>query len=83
MTSKQSITSSHGTPSGNRQNMTGPDEGRGPENSLHNIDLSDRGESLEDHQRDRDSKGVAEGYDDSVATRKGAERDYRGLTRGD
>ena len=83
MNNKQSLSSDHGTPSGNRQNMTGPDEGRGPENSLHNIDLSDRGESLEDHQRDRDSKGVAGGYDDSVATRKGGESDYRGLTRGD
>lgn len=85
MTSKQPSTSQsgRGIPSGQRQNMTGPEEGRDPENRLHNLDLSDRGESLEDHQRDRDSKGVAEGYDDSVATRKGGDRDYLGVSRGD
>lgn len=85
MNSKQPSTSqsSRGVPSGQRQNMTGPDEGRDPANRLHDLDLSDRGESLEDHQRDRDSKGVADGYDDSVTTRKGGDHDYRGVSRGD
>lgn len=85
MNSKQPSTSqsSRGVPSGQRQNMTGPDEGRDPANRLHDLDLSDRGESLEDHQRDRDSKGVAGEYDDSVATRKGDDRDRLGIARGD
>ncbi|MGN6513104.1 MAG: hypothetical protein ACTHKZ_05940 [Lysobacteraceae bacterium] len=34
--------------------------------ALHAADLSDRGAAVEDHLRDRDSKGVAGGYDDSI-----------------
>ena len=36
------------------------------DDALHAARLSDRGASVEDHLRDRDSKGVAGGYDDSI-----------------
>ena len=36
------------------------------EDALHAASLDDRGASVEDHLRDRDSKGVAGGYDDSI-----------------
>lgn len=87
MTARQpsDFTSDRGTASGARGSMTGPDEGRTTENRLHDLDLEARGESLEDHQRDRDSKGVAGGYDDSLETRKGNDEghDYLGIARGD
>ena len=44
---------------------------------------ADRGESLEDQQRDRASNGLAGGYDDSIATRKDADDDRAGVARGD
>ena len=80
-----SLTSNSGTASGSRQPMNGPDDGRATENRLHDVDLEERGESLEDHQRNRDSKGVADGYDDSLQTRKrdGEGHDYLGIARGD
>jgi hypothetical protein len=79
------LTSNEGTASGSRQPMNGPDDGRTTENRLHNLDLGARGASLEDHQRDRDSKGVTDGYDDSLATRKGNDEgeDRLGIARGD
>jgi hypothetical protein len=72
-----------GVASGSRENMTGPHEWRLTENRLHDVDLATRGEFLEDQQRDRDSKGVAGGYDDSLATRKDNESDRYGVSRGD
>ena len=36
------------------------------DDALHEAGLADRGASVEDHLRDRDSKGVAGGYDDSI-----------------
>lgn len=83
--SRSDFTSSEGTASGSRRSMTGPDDGRTTENRLHKLDADARGASLEDHQRDRDSKGVTDGYDDSLSTRKGdGEGDDRlGIARGD
>lgn len=72
-----------GVPSGSRENMTGPHEGRDTENRLHDVDLEARGEFLEDAQRDRDSNGLADGYDDSIARRKGGDTDRYGVSRGD
>jgi hypothetical protein len=78
------LTSDSGTASGSRQPLKGPDDGRTTENRLHDLDLEARGEFLEDHQRDRDSKGVTDGYDDSLQRRKGEEgHDYLGIARGD
>lgn len=79
------LTSNSGTASGSRKPLFGPDDGRTTENRLHDLDLEARGESLEDHQRDRGSKGVAGGYDDSLDTRKGNDEghDYLGIARGD
>lgn len=83
--SRSDFTSSGGTASASRQPMNGPDEGRGTENRLHQLDADARGASLEDHQRDRDSKGVTGGYDDSLSTRKGdgEGEDRLGIARGD
>lgn len=78
------LTSDSGTASATRQSMTGPDNTQSTDDRLHNIDLEARGESLDDHQRDRYSKGVADGYDDSLERRKGNEdTDYLGIARGD
>lgn len=79
-----SLTSNSGTASASRQSM-GDDEGRTTENRLQQLDLEARGESLEDDQRNRDSKNVSEGYDDSLQTRKrdGEGHDYLGISRGD
>lgn len=79
------LESDSGTASGSRENMTGPREAQSTGNRLHEVDLSTRGEFLEDEQRDRDSKGVAGGYDDSIARRRGEGEgeDRRGVSRGD
>lgn len=79
------LTSNRGTASGRHQPLYRPGDERGSDNRLHDLDLEARGESLEDHQRDRASKGVAGGYDDAVATRKGKDEgnDYLGIARGD
>lgn len=84
-TPRSDFTSNEGTASSSREGMNGPDDGRTTENRLHNLDLEARGASLEDHQRDRDSKGVAGGYDDSLSTRKGngEGEDRLGIARGD
>lgn len=68
-----SITSDTGTASGSgsRENMTGPQDHQRTDNRLHEVELEARGEFLEDAQRDRDSRGLADGYDDSIARRKG------------
>ena len=55
-----------GEASGKEQGLRQPaDDGR-VEDALGNIGLSDRGESMEDQLRDRRSKGVAGGFDDSI-----------------
>lgn len=84
-TSRSDLTSNEGTASGSRRSMTGPDDGRATENRLHKLDADARGASFEDHQRDRDSKGVTDGYDDSLSTRKGdgEGEDRLGIARGD
>lgn len=75
--------SPRGVPSGSRENMTGPDEGRGPGDRLQGAGLDDLGESVEDQQRDRDSRGTGD-YDDSIGRRRGeADTDRSGTTRGD
>lgn len=80
-----SLESDSGTASGSRENMTSPQEPRATENRMHDVDLPTHGEFLEDEQRDRDSKGVAGGYDDSIARRRGNEdaQDRAGVARGD
>ncbi|GAB2508469.1 hypothetical protein [Lysobacter humi (ex Lee et al. 2017)] len=83
MSTHTSPDTTRGVPSGNRENMTGPDEGRSPENRLHDASLADRGEFIEDHQRDRDSNGLAGGQDDSLARRRGGDSDRYGVSRGD
>lgn len=77
--------SSAETGSGSRENMTGPQDHQRTDNRLHDVELEVRGEFLEDAQRDRDSRGVADGYDDSIARREGDGEagDRRGTARGD
>lgn len=86
MTSQRgsSLTSSSGTASGSRENMTGPQEHESTENRLHNAALETRGEFVEDEQRNRDSNGTAD-FDDSITRRKGSGEgeDRLGVTRGD
>ena len=82
MNRDSSFTSNSGTAEGQREPYSGPGEGRAAQNRLHDVELDDRGESMEDQQRDRSSKGVAGGYDDSVATRKDANPDRSGTARG-
>ena len=83
MTRDRDLESGTGTPSGSREPYSGPSDGRTTAKRLHDVDLTDRGESPEDHQRDRDSKGVAGGYDDSVARRRHEDVDRSGIARGD
>ena len=84
MNTSKSSNESDRIASGQREPYSGPSDGRDSENRLHGIDASDRGESLEDHQRDRGSNGLAGAQDDSLATRKHAEdTDRRGVSRGD
>lgn len=84
-TSRTSLGSDSGTASGSREPYSGPSDGKTTENRLHDVDLQERGESLEDHQRDRASNGVADGYDDSLERRKGDGdgTDRLGVARGD
>lgn len=73
-----------GEASGSREPYSGPSDGRTTDNRLHDIELRDGGESLEDHQRDRAGNGVPGGYDDSVEQRKGKDGpDRYGVSRGD
>ncbi|WP_133499145.1 hypothetical protein [Cognatilysobacter terrigena] len=73
-----------GEASGSREPYSGPSDGRTTDNRLNEIDARDGGESLDDHQRDRASRGVADGYNDSVGRRKGEDdRDRLGVSRGD
>lgn len=57
---------SGGTASGKHQGVRRPDKDHAVEDALHKVGTADRGKVLEDHLRDRDSKGVAGGYDDSI-----------------
>ena len=76
--------SDSGRASARREPMSGPGETRSLDDRLHDVDLESGGDFISDHQRDRDSKGVAGGYDDSIARRKGDEdRDRLGVSRGD
>lgn len=79
-----SPTSDTGTASGSRENMTGPQDHQRTDNRLHDVELEAHGDFLEDSQRDRDSRGVADGYDDSIARRKGdgEGEDRLGIARG-
>ena len=55
-----------GNASGKHQGLHQPaDDGR-VEDAVDNIGLSDRGELMEDQLRDRRSKGVRNGFDDSI-----------------
>lgn len=84
MNRESSSTSDSGTPSARHEPMSGPSEARALDDRLHDIDPTTRGEFVSDHQRDRDSKGVAGGYDDSIERRKGDEdTDRLGIARGD
>ena len=52
--------------SGKHQGLRQPaDDGR-VEDALDNVGFADRGERMEDQLRDRRSKGVADGFDDSI-----------------
>ena len=55
-----------GRASGKHQGLHQPAEDARVEDAVDNIGLSDRGESMEDQRRDRRSKGVRDGYDDSI-----------------
>jgi len=59
-----------GQASGKHQGLHRPADDQRVEHALDHVGLEDRGELMEDHQRDRHSKGVRDGYDDSVDTRK-------------
>jgi hypothetical protein len=84
MTRQPPSTYDSGTPSARREPMSGPSEARELDDRLHDIDPATRGEFVSDHQRDRDSNGVAGGYDDSIERRKGDEdTDRLGVARGD
>jgi hypothetical protein len=77
-------TQAPGTPSARQEPMSGPGDARSLDDRLHDVDPRTGGEFTSDHQRDRDSKGVAGGYDDSIARRKGNDdRDRLGVSRGD
>ena len=55
-----------GVASGQHQGLRKPSDDGRTRNALHNEDLATRGEQLENHMRDRHSKGVAGNYDDSI-----------------
>jgi hypothetical protein len=55
-----------GLASGRHQSLHHPADDDRVEAALDNIGLDDRGELMEDHLRDRRSKGVRGGYDDSI-----------------
>ena len=55
-----------GLASGRHQSFHHPADDDRVEAALDNIGLDDRGELMEDHLRDRRSKGVRGGYDDSI-----------------
>ena len=55
-----------GLASGRHQSLHHPADDDRVEAALDNIGLDDRGELMEDHLRDRRSKGVPGGYDDSI-----------------
>lgn len=59
-----------GQASGKHQGLHRPADDQRVEHALDHVGLEDRGESMEDHQRNRHSKGVRDGYDDSVDTKK-------------
>ena len=60
------LTRDAGTASAAHQPLRRPDTTTEADDALHEAGLADRGASVEDHLRDRDSKGVADGYDDSI-----------------
>jgi len=68
-----------GEASGKHQGMYRPDGQREVEDKLENVGLGDRGESMEDHLRDKRGKGVAGEYDDATE----ASGDRKGIARGD
>jgi len=55
-----------GEASGKHQGLRQPSNDGRVEDALDNVGFTDRGESMEDHLRDRRSKGVADGFDDSI-----------------
>lgn len=63
--------------SGKHQGLHQPADDRRVEDALDNVGLDDRGAVMEDHLRDRRSKGMAGAYDDSIdhdlADRDGAQ----------
>lgn len=58
--------STRGVASPPHQPLRRPGEDVEMDDALHAANLADRGASVEDRLRDRDSKGVADGYDDSI-----------------
>lgn len=74
-----------GIASARGSSMEGPDDSRTVDRNLRRASVAGGGESVEDPQRDRDSKGVRNGYDDSLRTPRGGDdtRDHRGLMHGD
>jgi hypothetical protein len=59
-------TTGAGEASGKHQGLRQPADDERVEDAVDNIGLSDRGERMEDHLRDRNSKGARDGYDDSI-----------------
>ena len=57
---------SSGEAGGQHQGLRQPSDDQRTEGRLGNVDLESRGAKVDDHLRDRDSKGVRDGYDDSI-----------------
>lgn len=57
---------SSGEAGGQHQGLRQPSDDQRTEDRLGNVDLESRGAKVDDHLRDRDSKGVRGGYDDSI-----------------
>lgn len=55
-----------GVASGEKTGLHQPSDDNRIENKLENVDLQSRGSRVNDHLRDKRSKGVAGGYDDSI-----------------
>lgn len=55
-----------GEAGGQHQGLRQPSDDQRIDDKLENVDLESRGAKVDDHLRDRRSKGVRGGYDDSI-----------------
>lgn len=65
---------SSGEAGGQHQGLRQPSDDQRTEDRLDNVDLESRGARVDDHLRDRRSKGVRGGYDDSIDHDAGGSR---------